>query len=73
MVFFLSALAMFEAAAMTASYGSMVGFVMYLCSENTVPENIFACVSFTHRFQHWYFSYDVPITYNYLKFSTNIL
>ena len=51
MVFFLSALAMFEAAAMTASYGSMVGFVMYLCLKNTVPETIFAHVSFTHRLQ----------------------
>ena len=49
---FLSASDMFAAAAMTESSGMTVGFVMYLCLKNTVPDTLVARVSFTHNFQH---------------------
>ena len=51
-ILFWSASARFAAAAMTASSGSTVGFVMYLCLKNTVPDTLVARVSFTHNFQH---------------------
>ena len=40
------------AAALTDSSGVRVRFVIYLCLKNTVPENLGARLSFTHRFQH---------------------
>ena len=49
---FLSASDMFAAAAMTESSVMTVGFVMYLCLKNTVPDTLVARVSFTHNFQH---------------------
>ena len=57
----------FVDAAMTASYGVTVGFMMYLCLKITVPETLVARVSFTHKFQHRLCSQDVPITYSFLQ------
>ena len=50
-ILFLTVSARFPTDAMKLSYGVTVGFVVYLCLKNTVPETIFAHVSFTHRLQ----------------------
>ena len=42
----------FSAAAMTTSYVVTIGFVMYFCLKNTVPEILVARVSFIHKLQH---------------------
>ena len=51
-ILFLSESAGFAAAANSVYSGVTVGFVMYLCLKNTVPETLVARVSFTHNFQH---------------------
>ena len=51
-ILFLSASTKFASTSMTAYSGVTVGFVMYLCLKNNVPETIFEILSFTHMFQH---------------------
>ena len=64
---FCSASSRLAVSIMTVSSQAKVGFFMYLCLKNTVPDTIGAHVSFTHRFQHRQCSYDVPSTYDFLS------
>ena len=50
--FVFSASAGFAVAAITASSGVTVGFLMYFCLKNTFPETLVAHISFTHKSQY---------------------
>ena len=48
----LSTSAKLAAAARNASSRVKIGFVMYFCMKNTVPDALGVCVSLNHRLQH---------------------